>query len=126
MHRRKSESPLFTFLSYKKGRADRLNRIDTGASVTCISKHAYWFHCQGYAHLDQRKSFNITGIGGVATPSREKATLTLKVSAGVSTLEVSGDAWVLISLPGEVILGLPFMKENNMHLTFEGGREGLH
>lgn len=50
--------------------------------------------------------------------------MTLKVPAGGRTLEVSGDAWVFDTLPVEVILGLPFMKNNNMHLTWdEGGRD---
>ena len=49
--------------------------------------------------------------------------MTLKVLARGNTLEVSGDAWVFDTLPVEVILGLQFMKKNNMHLTFdEGGR----
>lgn len=45
--------------------------------------------------------------------------MTLKVPAGGSTLEVSGDAWVFDTLPVEVILGLPFMKKNNIHLTWD-------
>lgn len=85
-----------------------MKRIDTGA---CMTMQGYYRHCQGYAPLDQRKPLNMIGIGGVIKPSRGKTTLTLKVLAGDSTLEASGDAWVFDTLPIEVLLGLPFMKK---------------
>ena len=97
--------------------------IDTGASITNIKISALRRYFPGIA-VTRGVEITMSGISGKGDTTNERAMLPLTfVGERGELIRTQGEAWIVDGkhLDTDILLGLPFMRDNGMHLQWGNG-----
>jgi hypothetical protein len=97
--------------------------IDTGASITSIKRSALRRDFPGIA-VTRGVQVTMSGVSGEGDKTDERVMLPLTfIGERGEPIWARGEAWVVDGrhLDTDILLGLPFMRDNGMHLQWGGG-----
>lgn len=97
--------------------------IDTGASMTLIKRSALRRFFPGIS-VTRGVGITMSGISGKGDSTDERIILPLIfIGERGKSIPVQGEAWIVEGkhLDTDILLGLPFMRDNGMHLRWGGG-----
>lgn len=93
--------------------------IDTGASFTTVNKSTFMKHYSNVP-VDTSKQMSMQGVGGVVNTMLGQFDCKLTFEVGGQRLEVSGPCAIYPNdNTADMLIGMPYLRENNMHLTFD-------
>ncbi|KFY84497.1 hypothetical protein V500_09290 [Pseudogymnoascus sp. VKM F-4518 (FW-2643)] len=97
--------------------------IDTGASMTLVKRSALRRY---FPNISVTRGVGITmsGISGKGDSTDERIMLPLTfIGERGESIRAQGEAWIVEGkhLDTDILLGLPFMRDNGMHLQWGGG-----
>ncbi|OBT47628.1 hypothetical protein VE00_02983 [Pseudogymnoascus sp. WSF 3629] len=97
--------------------------IDTGASMTLIKRSSLRRYFPGIS-VTRGVGITMSGISGKSDSTDERIMLPLTfIGKRGEPIRVQGEAWIVEGkhLDTDILLGLPFMRDNGMHLQWGGG-----
>lgn len=97
--------------------------IDTGASMTLIKRSALRRYFPSIS-VTRGVGITMSGISGKGDSTDERVMLPLTfIGERGESIRAQGEAWIVEGkhLDTDILLGLPFMRDNGMHLQWGGG-----